>query len=305
MTSWIVAIANTHPQHWKIAAHHGFWDMTRRVDIQRGDTVYFWLTRGSLVSKTTATSDARTITGADALPWEDSGVRSYTTRFHFVVTSDQPMAQPSWSVVARSAGARAGLNFGPQRIDSPEGEAYLADQFPSSSVPPVDIEIDETLRVEVESLLVEDLRERAQRTIALRQGQPAFRNALLTAYQGTCCVTGYRTESVLEAAHISPYKGHHTNDVTNGLLLRADIHTLFDRYLITVTADLKVRVAPSLSGTPYMNLNNERMAVVPAVHGQRPAVAALAAHHQLCPWYVEGIDRAGDPQGAELGYGAR
>lgn len=135
MTSWIVAIANTHPQHWKIAAHHGFWDMTRRVDIQRGDTVYFWLTRGSLVSKTTATSDAQTITGADALPWEDSGVRSYTTRFHFVVTSDQPIAHPSWSVVARSAGARAGLNFGPQRIDSPEGEAYLADQFPSSSVP--------------------------------------------------------------------------------------------------------------------------------------------------------------------------
>jgi len=287
MTSWIVAIANTHPQHWKIAARHGFWDMTKRVDIQRGDTVYFWLTKGSLVSKTTATSDAAKINKADALPWEDSGVRSYTTRFHFVVNSDQPLAQPSWTVVARRAGVRAGLNFGPQRIDSAEGEAYLADQFQSPAVPTIDVEIDETLRVEVESLLGEDLRERAQRTIALRQGQPAFRNALLTAYEWTCCVTGYRTESVLEAAHISPYKGHHTNDVTNGLLLRADIHTLFDRYLITVTTDLKVKVAPSLAATPYMDLDSQPLAVVPAMYVQRPATASLAAHHRLCHWYED------------------
>jgi hypothetical protein len=174
MTSWIVAIANTHPQHWDIAASRGFWDMTRRVDIQRGDTVYFWLTKGSLVSKTTATSAATTITEADTLPWEDSGVRSYTTRFRFVVTSDQPIAQPSWTVVARSAGARAGLNFGPQRIDSPQGQAWLAEQF-SSATSPVGVRIDESLRVEVEDLLGEDLRERTLRTIALRQGQPAFR----------------------------------------------------------------------------------------------------------------------------------
>ena len=117
MTSWIVAIANTHPQHWDIAASRGFWDMTRRVDIQRGDTVYFWLTKGSLVSKTTATSDAAPITEADALPLEDSGVRSYTTRFHLCGYLGPATCAAHWTVVASSSGARAGLNFGPQRID--------------------------------------------------------------------------------------------------------------------------------------------------------------------------------------------
>ena len=47
MTSWIVAIANTYPQHWEIAAMHGFWDMTRHADIRAGDTVYFWVTKGA------------------------------------------------------------------------------------------------------------------------------------------------------------------------------------------------------------------------------------------------------------------
>src|SRR5690349_6977301 len=82
-----------------------------------------------------------------------------------------------------------------------------------SSEAAVDVRIDDSLRVEVEALLGEDLRERALREIALRQGQPAFRAALMAAYGGTCCITGYRTEPVLEAAHIAPYKGLHTNAV--------------------------------------------------------------------------------------------
>lgn len=85
-----------------------------------------------------------------------------------------------------------------------------------------------------------DGRKMIERMVTLRQGQPAFRNALMDAYERRCAITGCMIEVVLEAAHISPYLGEHTNHVTNGLLLRADIHTLFDRGLIKVHGDYRI-----------------------------------------------------------------
>lgn len=284
MASWIVAIANTHPQHWRIAAEHGFWDMTKHADIRMGDTVYFWLTKASLVSKTIALTDAAPLTPADVPPWEDSGVRTYTTRFYLAVLSDDPLEQPRWGTVADQTKTRAGLNFGPQRIDDPRGEAWLAAQFPGGSAD-VDFQFNATLRAEVENLLGEDLRERAVRAIALRQGQPAFRSALLDAYNSTCAVTAYRVRETLEAAHISPYLGTHTNVVSNGLLLRADVHTLFDKYLLTVDPAYRVRVSPTLMATPYRELHGSRLAVLPSERQARPSTQALQQHHERCAWF--------------------
>lgn len=68
----------------------------------------------------------------------------------------------------------------------------------------------------------------ANRAIAYRRGQSVFRRDLMYAYSSVCAVTGTTASDVLEAAHIYPYRGAHTNRVDNGLLLRADIHTLFD-----------------------------------------------------------------------------
>src|ERR1700722_13605652 len=75
---------------------------------------------------------------------------------------------------------------------------------------------------------IKDARERIRRTIVQRRGQAKFRNALLEAYGSRCAISGCGALEVLEAAHICPYQGSATNHVTNGLLLRADIHTLFD-----------------------------------------------------------------------------
>jgi hypothetical protein len=50
-------------------------------------------------------------------------------------------------------------------------------------------------------------------------------------------VTGYSLPDVLEAAHIEPYLGTASNHVENGLLLRADIHILFDLNFIAVNPD--------------------------------------------------------------------
>ena len=95
---------------------------------------------------------------------------------------------------------------------------------------------------------VADERERAMRAICIRRGQPAFRAALLVAYGGRCAITDCDVEDVLEAAHISPYRGLSSNHASNGLLLRADIHTLFDCGLVAFDPKTrKVVLADTLS----------------------------------------------------------
>lgn len=102
---------------------------------------------------------------------------------------------------------------------------------------------------------VGDLRERALRAISIRRGQPAFRAALLKAYGGRCAVTGCAVEDVLEAAHIYPHKGPLTDHVSNGLLLRADVHTLFDCDLLAIDPDKRlVVVSKKLETSSYAKL---------------------------------------------------
>jgi hypothetical protein len=84
---------------------------------------------------------------------------------------------------------------------------------------------------------IEDARRRMFGAIVLREGQPRFRQELIRAYDGKCAISGCALVQVLEAAHIHPYRGKDTNCVSNGLLLRADIHTLFDLGLIWVDHD--------------------------------------------------------------------
>lgn len=85
-----------------------------------------------------------------------------------------------------------------------------------------------------------DGRRKIERLVAIRQGQPMFRMKLMDAYERRCAITRCTIEDTLQAAHISPYRGDHSNHVTNGLLLRADIHTLFDRGLIRVDGNFRV-----------------------------------------------------------------
>jgi hypothetical protein len=74
-------------------------------------------------------------------------------------------------------------------------------------------------------------------TIARRPEQTIFSAKLREAYLGKCAVTGCATAQALQAAHIQVRKGVDNNDLKNGILLRADIHALFDVGLITLTED--------------------------------------------------------------------
>jgi hypothetical protein len=130
---------------------------------------------------------------------------------------------------------------------------------------------------------VVDGRKKQLAEVARRQGQSTFRNQLMLAYQGACAITGTSVPAVLQAAHITPYLGPQTNHVTNGLLLRADIHNLFDLKLIRIDpASMCVAVSPALAGTGYAALDGValRQPVSPA---HRPSLAAVTTHFTSAP----------------------
>jgi putative restriction endonuclease len=120
-----------------------------------------------------------------------------------------------------------------------------------------------------------DARLRVYRQIVARRGQAGFRAALLEAYRGRCAVTGFDAAAALEGAHLRPYRGPESNAVTNGLLLRADIHTLFDLGLLAPDPVTRaIVVSKLLAGTQYEALSNSRLAD-PAETRQRPNQEAL------------------------------
>lgn len=123
-----------------------------------------------------------------------------------------------------------------------------------------------------------DLRSRAWAQIVVRRGQAKFRRLLLEAYEGRCAVSGCDAVPVLEAAHISAYMGPYTDQSNNGLLLRADIHTLFDLHLLALDpATGRVWLAPTLRGGAYGDLHG-RLARAPSRPTDAPNMLALGAH---------------------------
>jgi len=88
-----------------------------------------------------------------------------------------------------------------------------------------------------------------QAWVKLRYGQPEFRKKLFAAYRGRCAVTGTAIASVLEAAHIQRYADEGASRVSNGILLRSDIHALFDAGLLGINPDgYHVKLSPELLG---------------------------------------------------------
>lgn len=126
-----------------------------------------------------------------------------------------------------------------------------------------------------------DARVYAMRAVHLRRGQPLFRARLLDAYNSRCAISACTAAEVLEAAHVLPYRGEHTHRVDNGLLLRADLHTLFDCQLLWITPEHTVALAPSILATDYAELQG-KLLTLPASKADHPNPAHLAEHAQRC-----------------------
>jgi len=99
----------------------------------------------------------------------------------------------------------------------------------------------------------------------MRLGQGAFRATVMEAYGKRCAISGEKTLPVLDAAHIKPYAEAGPSVIGNGLLLRSDLHTLFDKHYLTVNADnLVIEVSPRIreefsNGKEYYRFHGQEL----------------------------------------------
>jgi len=129
---------------------------------------------------------------------------------------------------------------------------------------------------------------RITRVRGARLGQGIFRMRVVDAYGRACAVTQEHSLPVLEAAHIKPFAQEGPHSVNNGLLLRADLHRLYDTGYMTVTADLEVRVSESLmddfhNGREYLRLAGRRITV--------PGRAQDMPDRELLGWHADEVFR--------------
>lgn len=127
--------------------------------------------------------------------------------------------------------------------------------------------------------------ERPEYLIKGRLGQGAFRILVTDAYHRRCAITGERTLPVLEAAHIKPYGQSGPNLVQNGLLLRSDLHKLFDIGFLTVTPELRVEVSKKIkeeyeNGREYYAHHGQELKILPAASLDRPSAEFLRWHNE-------------------------
>lgn len=121
--------------------------------------------------------------------------------------------------------------------------------------------------------------------VRARLGQGSFRVLVTEAYQRRCALTGERTLPALQAAHIKPYVLSGPNHVNNGLLLRADLHLLFDKGYMTITPDMTAEVSNRIreefhNGKDYYALRGKRLAVLPDNIAERPSREFIDWHNQ-------------------------
>jgi putative restriction endonuclease len=120
----------------------------------------------------------------------------------------------------------------------------------------------------------------------VRIGQGAFRISVTDAYTKRCAITGEKTLPVLEAAHIQPYASAGPNRTANGLLLRSDMHKLFDDGYLTITPDFKVEVSARIreefnNGREYYQYHGKPLAVLPKPPDSRPGRIYLEYHNSV------------------------
>ena len=117
-----------------------------------------------------------------------------------------------------------------------------------------------------------------------RMGQGTFQAVVLDAYGRQCAITAERAVPALDAAHIRPFAQNPVHEIDNGLLLRSDVHRLFDAGYITVTPEYRVEASQRMredfnDGENYLRLHGTRVSV-PESEEQRPSREVLAWHNE-------------------------
>lgn len=173
-----------------------------------------------------------------------------------------------------------------EEYDKVTGEFVL--HGPVSNDQPADFWsfVDDSELTEIEQRVAEEFSqlEDDERTIKVaemvqRSGQQSFRNKLIRAYHGACAMSSCDVLPALQAAHISAYRGPKSQFTSNGLLLRADLHLLYDAHLISVRPDsMKIEIADSIGDSAYVDLAGKQI-TIPCAEEDRPSAERLASHY--------------------------
>ena len=121
--------------------------------------------------------------------------------------------------------------------------------------------------------------------IKSRLGQGAFRILVTDAYNRNCAISGEKALPVLQAAHIKPFNKQRPNSVHNGLLLRSDLHILFDRGYLTVTPEYKIEVSRKIkeefnNGKHYYAFHGKEFYALPKLITDRPSLDFIRWHNE-------------------------
>ncbi len=106
---------------------------------------------------------------------------------------------------------------------------------------------------------------------------------VMDAYSRRCAITGEKTLPVLEAAHIKPYSEEGPHEVSNGIFMRSDLHTLFDGGYLTLTGEFNIEVSKRIreefsNGREYYALHGKKLVTLPEDSSSRPGLAHLEWH---------------------------
>lgn len=118
-----------------------------------------------------------------------------------------------------------------------------------------------------------------------RLGQGAFRILVTHAYKRKCAISGEKALPVLQAAHIKPFNEQGPNTINNGLLLRSDLHILFDRGYFTLTPEYKIEVSRKIkeefnNGKHYYAYHGKELCTLPNIIVDRPSQDYIRWHNQ-------------------------
>jgi putative restriction endonuclease len=121
-----------------------------------------------------------------------------------------------------------------------------------------------------------------------RLGQGSFRILVTDTYQRRCAVTQERTLPALDAVHIKPFKESGPHKVTNGILLRSDIHKLFDTGYVTISTDYRFQVSKRIreefeNGRDYYIMHGRTLHL--------PQIPGFCPGNEFIIWHNENVFR--------------
>lgn len=191
--------------------------------------------------------------------WLDDSPTRYKSRVGLVEHSGEPPWSPDWNEIKAKVGTGASPNIPVIEVKSANGEAFLKGLFVAKSSG-IEAAVKAQLARRGQFLDSTDRRLRRVADVVYRPGQSKFRDSLYVAY-----------------------KGMESDAVQNGILLRVDLHRLFDRFLITVGADLRVHLDPRLRGGAYARFHGKPIRM-PGDPTDAPDPQALATHWKACDY---------------------